>query len=459
MIQVFSLPTALCLPTSDIEALIQGRTIAALPKIFLRPGQRFALYSADSSALIKAWARCELCQILDGTKPIEILSKLTIWTPERLKEILQQQQHIFLAYLRVYKLPQSQEVSVDINIQEKIGKLISLPHSLTSSETIPILQDASFTQRKRQLENLEQPLHPELEELQHTLETRYNSNSSAQDLNHDIKIFLGWNSKQSTHRLDSDLVWIKKIAEVGNSSNGHEFEKLVRRGLLKLGFTGSRLNPDAAGGAGGMDFYAEAPYPIVGECKATKTEKVSDGTPAQLLKIGTNHLGKFKYESSIKLIVAAGELNHYALRTATEHQMNVITPETLQKLVELQAYYKNSINLLELKQCLQQVPFGVADDKVNTYIDKITHEIKLRSHIIQLVKNYLQNSGVDSAGVDALHGAYFGSHPPQPLKTEELHEILVELSSPLTGYLGREKGDNWRSDRFYYLRDLAINSK
>ncbi|MEA5506618.1 hypothetical protein VB735_26655 [Halotia wernerae UHCC 0503] len=119
--------------------------------------------------------------------------------------------------------------------------------------------------------------------------------------------------------------------------------------------------------------------------------------------------------------------------------MNVISPETLQKLVELQTHYKNSINLLELKEYLQQAPFGLAEDKLNIYIDKVEQSIKLRSHIIQLVKNYLQNSGIESAGVEALHGVYFGSHPPQSLKPEEMHEILIELSSPLTGYLGRKK--------------------
>ncbi len=56
MNQQLSIPTALCLPVPDIEALIQGRTIAALPKMFIRPGQRFALYPADYSVSIKAWA-------------------------------------------------------------------------------------------------------------------------------------------------------------------------------------------------------------------------------------------------------------------------------------------------------------------------------------------------------------------------------------------------------------------
>lgn len=499
--------TALCLPAPDIEALFQGRIIVAISKNYIVPERQFALCPVDAlgnvlsleqyyrssflpiaqsaltwlniqgvliqprqmsllpdeeqlklpllayeTALIKAWARCELCQIIDKAESLAALSRLTIWTREGLQEILTQRKNIFLAYLRVYQLPQSMEIPIKSNSQ-----FVALPQPLTVSEAKPVISTQIFTQRKHQLENLEPPLHPELEELQSALSQISNTNPAARQLENDIKIFLGWSSEQTSNILDPDIAWIKTIAEIGNSSDGYTFEKLVRRGLLKLGFTGSGLNPEAAGGAGGMDFYTETPYPIVGECKATKSEKVPDGTAAELLKIGVTRLGKIQYEKAIKLIVAAGKLTSFALRTATEHQMNVISPETLQKLVELQTQYKNSVNLLELKQCLQQVPFGLADDKVNSYIAKVEQDIKLRSHIIQLVKNYLQNSGIESAGVDTLHGAYFGSKPPQPLKPEEMHEILIELSSPLTGYLGREKGKDGKNDKFYYLRDLPIN--
>lgn len=122
MSQLFSISTALCLPAPEIEALIQGQTIAAMPKMFIRPGQKFALFPAESLQsslpfekyyrsgvlpatnlnngklpIIRAWVKCELCQILDETKPLDILSKLTIFSPEALKEIIKQQQHIFLA--------------------------------------------------------------------------------------------------------------------------------------------------------------------------------------------------------------------------------------------------------------------------------------------------------------------------------------------------------------------------
>ena len=470
--------TALRLPAPDIEALIEGRMIAAMPRIFINPGRQFALYPSNTSintlpieqyyrssflpiaqktlaelgsetVSIKAWAQCELCQVLNEAESFGILSQLTLWTEEALQQTLSQADQIFLTYLRVYRLPQPFEMPLHPN-----PRFIPLPEALAVTEATPVLSDRIFTQRRRQLEKLEPPLHPELEELQSAIAQLSTSNPAAEELAQDVRSFLGWASNQTVKRFDSDLAWIQKIAKVGNSSDGQTFEKLVRRGLLKLGFRGSSLAPDSTGGAGGMDFYCETPYPMVGECKATKTEKVTDGTPAQLLKIGMNHLGKAQYDRSIKLIVAAGDLTSYALRTATENEMNVIRPETLQKLVELQVQHKNSIDLLELKQSLQKAPFGLADDKVNSYIDQVQQDIKLRSHVVQLVKKHLERTGDENVGVDTLHVAYIYSNQPQPLQPEQLREILIELSSPLTGYLGRIKGSDWRSDRFYFLRDL-----
>jgi len=464
MNQSFSLPTALCLPVPDIEALIQGRTIVALPRMFLRPGQRFSLYPLDNSTniiSIKAWAKCELCQILDRTEPLGVLSQLTIWNLETFQQIIQKHENIFLAYLRVYHLPKLIEVPINPNIQDKLGKFIGLPN-ISGSEDKPVLSDQVFIQRKQQLEKREPSLNPEMEELQSALSQIANNNPAAQQLENEIKVFLGWNNAPTKNTINADLTWIKTIANVGNSSDGNEFERLVRKSLIKLGFSCSNTNskanldPDKLGGAGGVDFYCEYPYPVVGECKATKTEKVPSKTPGQLIQLGKNHL-QGKYDNCLKLIVAAGELTNDALLTTVNNGIYMIRPETLQNLVELQNKYRNSVNLLELKECLQQEAYGLADDKINEYIDKIEKEIKLRSYIIQLVKNYLQNSGIESAGVESLHGAYFGSNPPQPLKPGEMYEILIELSSPLTGYLGRKKGTDWKTDKFYYLRDLPIN--
>jgi hypothetical protein len=110
---------------------------------------------------IKAWARCELCQILNDAEALEALSRLTVWTVEALHEILSQRGHIFLIYLRVYQLPQP----IEVPVQPK-GQFVPLPHSLTVTEASPVLSDRAFAQRRHQLEKREPPLHPELEKLQ-----------------------------------------------------------------------------------------------------------------------------------------------------------------------------------------------------------------------------------------------------------------------------------------------------
>jgi hypothetical protein len=408
---------------------------------------------------IKAWGRCEYHWRINPENKhlLPKIAQSTVWNVKALEHIFDQHRFLKLLILRAYRLSKP----CIVNLPTEVGAFY-WPQSedvitMGRESDTPVVSQASFNRRKALLLAGEMYPHTNLEALQFQIEQSASDNPASKQLNQDIKQFLGWTSDELIKQPDSDLAWIQKIAEVGNSSDGQTFEKLVRRGLFKLGFRGSGLDPDSTGGAGGMDFYCETPYPIVGECKATKTEKVPDGTPAQLLKLGMNHLGKAQYDRSIKLIVAAGELTSYALRTATENQMNVIRPETLQRLVELQAQHKNSIDLLELKLCLQQAPFGLADDKVNSYIDKVNQNIKLRSHLVQLVKKQIENTGDENVSVDSLHGAYVYSNPPQPLKREAMHEILIELSSPLTGYLGRIKGSDWTSDRFYFLRDLKVD--
>ncbi|MFM6454437.1 MAG: hypothetical protein ACKPH7_21830 [Planktothrix sp.] len=86
----------------------------------------------------------------------------------------------------------------------------------------------------------------------------------------------------------------------------------------------------------------------------------------------------------------------------------------------------------------------------------VVNRLKLRSHIIQVVKKYLNNAQVSEATVSGFHGSYC-ANPPQPLSERELYEILLELSSPLAGYLGRKKAEDWRNDRFYFLRELIVD--
>lgn len=476
--------TALQLPPPDVEALIEGRAIAAMPRIFLEPGRSFALYPANISinllpheqyyrssflpiaktsfsqlssetVLIKAWAKCEWCKTLDAPESLEALSRLTVWTTEALQQTLLQRRYIFLTHLRVYLLPQPLEMPV-----QPSGNFVTLPRSLTVNDSTPVLSDTIFAKRHQQLKKLEPPEHPELEELQSAIALLSITNPNAKQLDAELKIFLGWSAKSLTTQPDRDLDWIKTIAQIGNSSDGNTFEKLVRKSFLKLGFGNSNnnpkasLDPESTGGAGGIDFYCETPYQVVGECKATKSETVTDGTPAQLIKLGHKHLQE-QYNRCIKIIMAAGQLNRHANQTAIGNYMNVIRPETLQRLVELKVNYPGSINLLELKPCLEQQPFGEdADAKVNDYINKILQKIQVRSHVLSILKKYLETTGFEQASVDSLIGAHSMSNPPKQLSREELYEILIELSSPLTGYVGRIKGESLGRDRFYFIRDF-----
>ncbi|OUL23907.1 DUF1802 domain-containing protein [Nostoc sp. 106C] len=488
---MFSLPTALCLPASDIEVLIQGRTVAALPKMFLRSGQRFALYPLDTSAnllsleqyyradflpsaqtaikqvnsetvSIKAWAKCELCQILDKTKPLDVLSQLTIWKPEAFEAIIQKQQNIFLAYLRVYHLPQPYQVPANSNIQDKIGKFVSLSN-ISGSEAKSVLSDRIFIQRKSQLEKLEPPLNPEWEELQSALAQLAMSNPAAQQLENDIKIFLGWSGELLTQSSNTELTWIKTIAALGNRSieqdegknnyqAGTDFENIARRSLDFLGF---KVEDAYKGGAGGLDLFCSQPYSLVCECKAGKS--IPDRAVEELDRLGKRHL-KENYLQAMRLIIGPGKPTKNLKESAEISKISIINVMTLQKLVEFKAKYPGAINLVELQHYLKP---GQIDYKIDEYIEKVEREIKLRSQIIKTVKELSEQDNESSQAtpqcftVTEIRAHYNAKHNPKHTD-ETVREFVLELSSPLTGYLGRERGSDWKSDRFYYLRDLPL---
>ncbi|MEG4107817.1 DUF1802 family protein [Microcoleus sp. S13_C5] len=479
-----NLDRAIRLPAPDVTGLIQGRTIAALVWRMFNPGEQYALYpgiiSGDlpcdrfyrssflplaqkalerlnsDKVLIKAWARCELCQILNNSESLEALSRLTIWQTEALQQILQQRPFIFVAYLRVYLLPQPLEMPVHPS-----GNFVSLPKSLTVTDSTPVLSDNIFAKRRQKLEKLEPPEHPELEELQSALVHLSTTNPKAQQLEAEIKMFLGGSSDKPVKPIKRDLSWINTIAALGNRTKeldkdksnyqaGTDFEIVVRDSLEFLGFT---IDYAHKGGAGGLDLLCSKPYPLVGECKAGK--KIPNDTAVQLLNLGTLRLkDKEILAKATKLIIGPGIPTPQLMDAAKVHGMAIMNPETLEKLVKLQSNYPNSVDLFKLKEYLKP---GQSDDEVAKYIEQVEQEIKVRSHVLSILKKYHENSGSERASVDALSGAYSMSNPPKKLSREELHEILVELSSPLTGYAGRIKGDNSQSDRFYFLRDLSLD--
>ncbi|MEG3939147.1 MULTISPECIES: DUF1802 family protein [unclassified Microcoleus] len=479
------LDTALQLPAPDVEALIEGRVIAAMPRIFIEPGRSFALYPANISInllpheqyyrssflpvaktsfsqltsetiLIKAWAKCEWCQILNDSESLEALSQLTVWTTEALQQTLLQRRNIFLTHLRVYLLPQPLEMPVHPS-----GNFVSLPKSLNVTDATPVLSESIFAKRRQKLEKLEPPEHPEWEDLQSALVHLSTTNPKAKQLEAEIKMFLGWSSDKPVKPIKPDLAWINTIAALGNRTKeldtnksnyqaGTDFEIVVRDSLEFLGFT---IDYAHKGGAGGLDLLCSKPYPLVGECKAGK--KIPNDTAVQLLNLGTLRLpDKETLAKATKLIIGPGVPTTQLMDAAKKHGMAIMNPETLEKLVKLQSNYPNSVDLFKLKEYLKP---GQSDDEVAKYIEQVEQEIKVRSDVLHSLKKYQEKSGFERASVEAVSGAYSMSNALRPLSPKDLHEILVELSSPLTNYVGRIKGENWQSDRFYFLRDLPLD--
>ena len=480
-----SIAIGLCLPAPDIEALNQGRNILVMPRIFMEQGRLFTLYPTDiefnslpleqyyrpgfipiakqslaelnqEKIKIKVWAKCELCQTLDQPEEFETLSKLTVWTEAALHKTLEQRGHIFLAYFRVYRLPQPLEIDPVAN-----SRFISLPYPITVNESQAILDDNNFERQYRRILNRQPPEHPELEELENAIAQLTLTYPDAKFLKDKIQTFLGWQPAKPD-QIPENLKWIYTInqlgttAEGGNYEKGTAFEKIVHQSLNFLGF---ELDQNAKGGAGGMDLYCTKPYLMVGECKAGKS--LPDSTAEQLYRIGVRHLEIETYQKAVKLIIGPGKPTSYLEESAQKSTISIINPMTLEKLVKLQAQYPGSVDLIELKDYFKkkkgdQEEWGQMDDNIDKYIKIVFNRLKLRSHIIQVVKNYLNNAQMTEATVSGIHGTYY-FNPPQPLSQKQLHEILIELSSPLAGYLGRNIADDWRNDSFYYLRELIVD--
>jgi len=475
---------ALRLPAADVEALIIGRLIVALPRKFINPGQKFALYPADiwinllpheqhyrssflplaqnalaqlnsDKVLIKAWARCEWCQPLNDPESLEALSQLTVWTTEALQQTLLEKPYLFLAYLRVYLLPQPLEMPVHPS-----GNFVSLPKSLNVTDATPVLSESIFAKRRQKLQKLEPPEHPELEELQSALVHLSTINPKAKQLDAEIKIFLGWSENSPTAKPHPDLDWIKTIAALGNRSieleekksnyqAGTDFENITRQSLEFLGF---KIENAYKGGAGGLDLFCSKPYPLVCECKAGRL--IPSGTAEELIKLGGMHLGADKFLGSTKLVIGPGNPWRDMLKSAKEWKISIINAMTLQKLVELKAKYPGAVNLVELKPYLEMG--RQIDDRINDYIQKVEREIRLRSQIIQAVKQLCSDSDFPTVvEIKVQYNATFAATDSK-LTNESVKDLTIELSSPLTGYLGRIKGENGQSDRFYFLRDLPL---
>jgi hypothetical protein len=425
---MISIANGLRISATNLDALRSGAIVGAFSKTFLAIDRSFALYpdlQVENSDLVTVdlWAECKSCESIDNTFDLLKLSELTALPIEELESIFQQRASIFLLVLRVYKLPNPIQVQ-----QQSIGNFVPLPESITIFEKIPttdiILDDDDFLKINPNVLNVEP---------QEVIDEENQTNNS--------------------------LSWIKTISTLGDRSietdtgktnwkAGTDFENVVRKALEFLGFKADYTHK---GGAGGLDLLCLEPYALFGECKAGK--KIPNDTAVQLLNLGTLRRGDL-FPKAVKLIIGAGKPTTQLEDAAKAHGMAIINAVTLQKLVELKSAYSGSIDLIELRKYFVG---GQSNQEIDKYIEKVTNEMKLRSHIVNLVKNHHE----DRISVESIFIVYPYSNPPQPTPKSEdlrgtLRDILIELSSPLAGYLGRVEEDGKKCDRFYYLRDLPI---
>lgn len=474
------------LPAFDIEMLNLGKLIVVPFKQYVSDAQALWLYPsqqipfdlkveeyykpeylhAAKESLIKCstvpmqiptWAYSEYHWHIhpNNRHLLPRIAQSTIWTLSALEHIFEQFQVLKLLFLRVYRLSEPCVVNAPTqasayywaNPQDKI--------TFGSEKDSAIVSDFSFTYRKKILTEGPENPYSSLEKLELQVAQLDNKSSQTELFLQDIKQFLGWINNAKNQSLEPD--WIKEITILGNRSMeengttsyhaGTAFEKIVRQSLEFLGF---KVDYSHAGGAGGIDLFCSEPYPLVGECKSGK--KIPNETAVQLLNLGTIRLNsKEEFSRSAKLIIGPGEPTDQLKKAAKVHGMAILNPATLEKLVKLHHNYP--IDLFKLRNYLVD---GRADDEVEKFVDQTRQSVKLRSQIIQLVKNFLESSYDDAADIAQIHAIYTYSNQPQPLKREEMQEILIELSSPLLGYLGR-KNENDGSDRFYFLRDLLVD--
>jgi hypothetical protein len=427
--QSLTIPNALRLGKQSVDALLQGKTIAAIPRTFTSVGKTFALYPDQPDAnvetiSIEAWARCEQCDIVDDSKPLEIISNHIAIPTENLQRMIEERESFFLVYLRVYRFPKP----ITILASSK-GQYIALPDRTQASESSPVLSDRDFARLKQQLENLEPP----------------------EPLDVQIQRMLEEAEIQQKIELSKELNWIETINNIGTATTGGNYEKgtafeqIVQRSLTFLGF---ELDPSAKGGAGGMDLCCIKPYLLVGECKSGLS--IPGNTVYELHKLGNVHLTRDIFDSAIKLIIGPGKPTDQLKKSSQEYKISIINPMTLQKLVELNARYSGSVNLIELKGYLGS---GQIDSKIDEYIEKVMKEIKLRSQVVQAVKE-LQEANPEWSSSREIRTQYNANNRSSILDVDTIRDILTELSSPLAGYLGRVEENGRKCDRFYFLREL-----
>ena len=443
--------------SNNPDFLLSGQAIAAVSYTFVRPGQCLLICpqhdTQKQEVTFDTWFKCQTCHALDNPDDIDDAVVLTALDKEDLRNLVLSRGHVFLIKLRGFWLSQSIHYSLSFN-----GQFAALPCPLHVDTSLPLLSDYTFQQK----EKLQSPQYPELDQLYLEVTKLYRSHTCASGLIKEIQLFLGASLPQRVNSINADFDWIKTIVSLGERSKeldigksnyqaGTDFENITRQGLEFLGFI---IHSQHHGGAGGLDLYCSHPYPLVGECKAGK--KIPSDTTEQLIKLGGMHLETDQFLNAAKLIIGPGEPTSDLQKAAQKWKVSIMSPNALQRLVEIQAKYPNSIDLVELREYLKP---GVTDQNIKEFIEqKVLSKLRLRSQLLGVVSRCLREKDAFDVEAQDIFNACHSLDVFQSLDDKEIHYLLIELSSPFSGYLGRTKtSDFYWNDRFYFLRDLVVD--
>jgi hypothetical protein len=246
--------------------------------------------------------------------------------------------------------------------------------------------------------------------------------------------------------------------DLGTKTNyqaGTDFEIITRNSLEFLGFT---VDSSHRGGAGGLDLCCSRPFTLIVECKSGKS--IPSGAVEQILKLGRMHVGKEMsaeaFDAIPKLIIGPKKHTPDLTEAAASWKVSIISANALQKLVEMRALYPGIFTLQELRDCFKP---GLIDELIDEFIDQhILGKLNIHSKVMASVQKTINEQTAESATTEILLRNFRSCHPEiGQIEDHEFHNILIELASPLVGYLKREKAPQKWGDRFYFLRALQID--
>lgn len=450
------------LPAFDLQCLNEGKIILAPFKFYLSNPQPFWLYPTHAPPCGLTWeeyykpeyvaaaqASAQACQAVpldlttwafagptwivfdhEKTEVLDYLSESFLWNRAGLERVWERFQGRWL-FFRVFRLQDP-----------------TIVHSLAKPETFYWPSNDDRVAHRSDQDPAVLSLDQFSQCREHILKARLEITTYQKYIDYFTK-----HSGQDAS-LHNETTWISTITNLGHRTTEQEetfsnyeagtlFEEIVRRSLRYLGF---QVDEEHHGGAGGVDLFCSYPYFLIGECKSGK--KIPNDTAVQLLNLGTLRLSN-QYQKAVKLIIGPGQPTKQLYEATKAHKITIMSPETLEQLVKLHSQYP--IDLWKLKQIFDSIEDG-KDTPMLSFIAKTRETIRIRADLIQLIKDTLKKTSESSVSLKEIKAIYrYTRQSDCVLDEDQLKEILIELSSPLLGYLGRE------GEHFYYLRDLVMD--